>query len=114
MRAIAISNGYMSGKVYIVWEIPHDKITGFEVKRNDAVIASSSTEDKNIFVSPTMFDHDHQTNLFKKDSHFKLMYVDENVHRYQEYKYSVVAKRLDSENNLIEEVISNPIFITVQ
>ena len=35
MKAIGISNPYTSGKVYIIWDIPHDKINGFEVYRDN-------------------------------------------------------------------------------
>lgn len=113
MQAIAISNGYMSGKVYVIWEIPHDKITGYEVYRDGVCIASSLIDDGDEFVPPTMFDHDHQTNLFKKDSHFKLMFVDENVNRYQEYKYQVIATRLN-DGVPVEDIESNPVFVTAQ
>ena len=34
MQVRAISNGYTTGKVYVIWEIPHDKITGYEIYRN--------------------------------------------------------------------------------
>lgn len=117
MNAIAISNGYMTGKVFIVWEIPHDDITGYEVYRNNKMIASSlaeKEEEKVAFVPPTIFDHDHHTNLFKKDSTFKLMYTDENVNRYQFYEYKVVALRTDEAGTVLERIESNPIFITAQ
>ena len=113
MEAIAISNGYMAGKVYVVWEVPHDNITGYEIYRDDICIASSLIEEGDKFVAPTIFDHDHQTNLFKKDSHFKLMFVDEKVSRYQEYKYQIVASRL-SDGTLVESIKSNPIYVTAQ
>ena len=115
MQAIAISNGYTTGKVYIIWEIPHDNITGFEIYRDNKLIATSFSEESlRVFIPPTMFDHDHQTNLFKKDSHFKLMYIDENVWKYQQYEYKVVAKRFDGDGNLMEEIESDPIFVTTQ
>ena len=114
MQAIAVSNGYTSGKVYVIWEIPHNDITGYEIICNGVVIASSFTEEPSEFINPTMFDHDHQTNLFKKDSHFKLMYIDENVHRYQEYEYKVIARRINEDGNVMEEITSDSIFITAQ
>lgn len=70
MKAIGISNPYTSGKVYIIWDIPHDKINGFEVYRDNKLIATSfSEEGLHVFIPPTMFDHDHHTNLFKKILH---------------------------------------------
>lgn len=115
MKAIAISNGYTSGKVNIIWEIPHDKINGFEIYRDGNLIATSLSEKGlKVFVPPTMFDHDHQTNLFKKDSHFKLMYVDENVYRYQKYEYKVVALRINEEKEIVETIESNSAFVTAQ
>ena len=117
MNAIAISNGYITGKVYIVWEIPHDKITGYEVYRDNKLIASSLIEDeeeKVEFTNPTVFDNDHHTNLFRKDSTFKLMYVDENVNKYQTYEYVVVAKRLNESGDIVEEKRYNTITIQAQ
>lgn len=114
MQAIAISNGYTTGKVYIIWDIVYDEITGYEVYRNDVLIASSLIEDKAEFVNPTMFDHDHHTSLFRKDSTFKLMYVDENVNRYQEYTYKVIAKRINEDGMVMDEIISNTVTIEAQ
>lgn len=115
MQAIAISNGYTTGKVYIIWEIPHDKINGFEIYRDGNLIATSfSEEGLKVFIPPTMFDHDHQTNLFKKDSHFKLMYIDENVYKYQKYEYKVIAIRKNLDDDIVESIESNLISITVQ
>lgn len=113
MRVIGISTGYTPG-VYIIWEVPHENITGYEVYRNEQMIASSlleSEEERAEFVQPTVFDHDHQTNLFKKDSIFKLMYVDEDVHRHQFYEYKVVAKRI-VDGVVMEEITSNDVHIT--
>lgn len=110
MQAIAISNGYTTGKVYVIWEIPHDKINGFEIYRDGKLIASSLQEEGlPVFIPPTMFDHDHQTNLFRKDSAFKLMYVDEQVYKYQSYEYQVVAVRLDENGTVMERIESNTV-----
>ena len=110
MRAIVISNSY-TGKIYVVWDIPHDNISGYEVIRNGKVIASSFLEEPSEFTSPTMFDHDHHTNLFKKDSLRQLMFVDENVQPYQQYEYRVIAKRYDENKQLMEEIKSDMMFI---
>ena len=117
MEAHAISNGYMTGKVYIIWEIPHDDISGYEIDRNGVTIASSLTEDeegKAKFVSPTMFDHDHHTNLFKKDSTKQLMFVDENVYPYQHYEYQIIAKRINDIGEVMEQIESDFIYVQAQ
>lgn len=115
MQVIAISNGYIAGKAHIIWEIPHDNISGYEIYRDDILIASSLKEENpDVFVQPTMFDHDNHTNLFKKDSTHKLMYIDENVQQYQTYSYKVVAKRLDENNVAIEALVSNKATIQIQ
>lgn len=115
MQAIAISNGYTTGKVYVIWEIPHDKISGYEIYRDGQRIASSLDEDGDkLFEPPTMFDHDHQTNLFRKDSRNKLMYTDEKVQKYQNYKYEVIAFRKNENDVIVETISSDPMYITAQ
>lgn len=115
MKTIAISNGYVTGKVYVIWEIPHDKINGFEIYRDGNLIATSFSEKGlQVFIPHTMFDHDHHTNLFKKDSHFKLMYIDEEVYKYQEYKYEVIAIRKNTDGTIMESIKSDPIYVTAQ
>ena len=115
MQAIALSNGYTSGKIYVIWEIPHDKINGFEIYRDGKLIASSLDKDGlHTFISPTMFDHDHHTNLFRKDSIFKLMYIDEDVYKYQKYEYQVIAIRLNENDEIVEKIKSNTIIIEGQ
>jgi hypothetical protein len=115
MQVRAISNGYTAGKVYVIWEIPHDKITGYEIYRDGKVIASSLEEGElKLFTQPTMFDHDHNTNLFKKESRNQLMYIDENVHQYQKYTYEVSAFRQDEHGDVVETIHSNPVYVTAQ
>lgn len=114
MQAVAISNGYLSGKVYIVWEVPHEGINGYDIYRNGTLLATSLGEEGEKFVSPTMFDTDHQTNLFKKDSTFKLMYVDENVSKYQKYEYKVIATRTGENGAVMEVIESNTMTIVAE
>ena len=104
IRFNLVSTGYPPNCVYIIWDIPHDGITDYEIYRDNKLIAS--TELGSEFVSPTIFDRDHQTNLFKKDSTHQLMYVDEDVHTYQHYTYRIIAKRI-VDNQLIEEIPSS-------
>lgn len=114
MEAHAISNGYTSGKVYIIWEIPHDDISGYEIDRDGVTIASSFTEEPAEFVSPTLFDTDHHTNLFRKGSTKQLMFVDENVHPYQKYEYQVIAKRVNESGEIMEQLESDFMYIEAQ
>lgn len=115
MQLITISNGYTTGKAYIIWEIPHNKINGYEIYRDGKLIASSLKEENpDVFTQPTMFDHDKHTNLFRKDSTHKLMYIDESVHQYQAYSYKVVAKRLNENNVAIEAIESNTTTVQIQ
>lgn len=110
MRAMVIPSSY-TGKIYVVWNIPHDDISGYEVIRNGKVIASSFFEEPSEFIHPTMFDNDHHTNLFKKDSFRQLMFVDENIQAYQNYEYRVIAKRYNEDGKLMEEIRSDMIFV---
>lgn len=115
MQAMAVSNGYMTGKVCVIWEIPHDKINGFEIYRDGNLIASSLQEEGlHTFIPPTMFDHDHHTNLFKKDSNYKLMYIDESVYKYQNYEYKVIAVRLDENGTEVERIESDLMSVQAQ
>ena len=114
MQAMASSNGYTSGKVYIVWNIPHNNISGYEIERDGKIIASSFTEEPSVFISPTLFDHDHHTNLFKKGSTHQLMFIDENVQPYQKYEYKVIAKKLNDTGDIMEQRESKTIYVTAQ
>lgn len=108
MEMHLISSGYIPNCVHIIWKIPCDGITDYEVYRDGKLIASTALGSE--FVSPTLFDHDHHTNLFKKDSTHMLMYVDEDVHKYQHYTYKVVAKRI-VDNTTFAEYPSNDGYI---
>ena len=112
MEMHTISTVTMHDKVYIIWQIPNHQVTGYEIYRNDVLIASSVDNNEKIFVSPTLFDNDHHTNLFRKDSANKLMYVDEDVQRYQCYSYKVVAKIVKPDRVINME--SNTAYIQVQ
>ena len=99
-----VSTGYPPKQVYIIWTVPHNSITDYEVYRNGVLIASTAMGSK--FESPTIFDSDHHTNLFRKMSIHKLMFIDEDVQAYQHYTYKVVAKRV-IEGFTFEEIPSN-------
>ena len=122
MQVKAVSNGYTTGKVYIIWEIPHDKINGYEIYRDGKMIASSLEAEEaeevedglDIFTQPTVFDHDHHTNLFKKESTHQLMYIDESVCKYQNYTYEVVAFRKNDDGVVVETIHSKPVYVEAQ
>jgi hypothetical protein len=56
----------------------------YELYRNGVLIGEQDS-----FERPTVFDHDHHTNLFKKDSGHQLMYTDEDVKTFTVYQYQV-------------------------
>ena len=116
MQVRVISNGYTTGKVYVIWEVPHDKINGYEIYRDGKMIVSSleAEEGMKIFIQPTVFDHDHHTNLFKKGSANQLMYIDENVCKYQKYTYEIVAFRKDEDGVVVETIHSKPAYVEAQ
>lgn len=127
MNLMALANGYMTGKVYLLWSIPYDKINYFEILRNDIPIAHMRLSEKDgvpyihtdlgnadPFIHPCLFDHDHHTNLFWKDSTHQLMYVDEDVHKFQEYKYEIIAKRINEKEEVMDEIHSNIAWVQTQ
>lgn len=127
MDAKVLANGYMTGKVFIIWDIPHDKINRYEVWRDDVMIAEINLDEETVippihedlekaepFVHPCLFDHDHHTNLFWKESNHQLMYVDETVVRYQEYKYHVIACRINEKGERMEEIQTRPLYTQAQ
>lgn len=118
MEAIGISSGYPPKTVYLVWEKPYEVNNGqimyYSIYRDgQLIIFSPDEEGKEVFQSPTMFDHDHHTNLFKKDSTHKLMFVDNEVNTYQEYEYYVEMRRTDADGKVLDVIKSNPVYITV-
>lgn len=96
-------------KVFVIWDkVPYFNV--YEVYRDNKLIATSEGGD-NPFKSPTEFDHDHHTHLFKKTSTHKLMFVDEDFQRFQEYGYHVVAKRVSESGTVMEKKESVAVFI---
>ena len=105
MQIKAFSVGYLGGKIFVVWGMPHEAVTDFILYRNGIEIAST----KNLkegeefpFQHPELFDRDHHTNLFRKDSPYKLLYIDENVHKFQTYEYKVVCEKRDQAGKVLE------------
>lgn len=130
MKVKAFSSGYMNGKVYVIWDIPYDEVNYFELWRNDIMLKQTEVGSKGIpvsatsihtdleksnpFIHPCLFDHDHHTHLFWKDSNHQLMYVDEEVQKFQEYKYYIIGKRIDENGKILDEMKSNMVYVEVQ
>lgn len=111
MSGIAINAMYSCymDKVFVIWDkVPYFNV--YEVYRNKELIATSEGGE-NPFKTPTEFDHDHHTNLFRKSSTNKLMFVDENFQRFQEYGYHVVAKRVSEDGTEMDKKESVAVFI---
>ena len=98
-------------KIYITWNKLND-ITSYKVYKDSVLIAETPkeiTEDTpDPFVEPTMFDRNHNTNLFKDNPQNSLMYVDETVVKHKTYSYMIVAER---SNGSIEQ--SRTVFINI-
>lgn len=104
----AYGNAYMGYKLdgncaYIVWRIPHENYNSFELFRDGERIAYSSNREETheFFEHPHPFDHDHCTNLFRKDSPYKLWFKDEGVQRFQTYTYHVVARDIAEDGRIM-------------
>ena len=96
MDARAIWIAYIKA-VQVIFPIPHEKVTLYEILRDGKVIASIDAKDG---VHPSIFDHDKHTNLFWKTSKHELFYQDEDVEAHSRHKYQVKAYRYpeDTEN----------------
>ena len=83
--------------VQVIFPIPHEKVTLYEILRDGEVIASIDAKDG---IHPSIFDHDKHTNLFWKSSKHELFYQDEDVEPHSRHKYQVKAYRYpeDTEN----------------
>ena len=107
----AIASSYTKS-IYVIFG-ENDYIDKYEIYRNDTLIGTYLKEELHFnhqgedgeLVRPCMFDRDHHTNLFFKDSNHQWMYEDKNVKMYQEYKYYVKYYHGDySENTEIDYV----------
>lgn len=110
----AFSVGYLGGKIFVVFGSHFDSFTDFTLYRDDVEIASTKRlkeGEASPFQRPEIFDRDHHTNLFFKDSPYKLLYIDEDVHKFQWYRYKIlcetlkgntVVKSFESEETLVQ------------
>ena len=114
MKIYGISTGYPAGVVHVIWDIPHDKINSYQLYRDGVLIADSTNpEQAKLFQTPTLFDHDHGTNLFKKNTKHQLIYSDtNNVQHYQKYEYHVIAKAINKDGIVTDDITSDILFIT--
>lgn len=108
MKVSAFYNQYITDGVFIVFEIPHDKINHYSIYRDNVCIASS---DNTEFTNPTLFDRDHGTNLFKTDMFKKLMFLDKTVSKFTNYSYHVVCKYIDENGTVLDNIRSNDVLI---
>lgn len=111
IEAHVVNSAYMNN-VYVVWEIPWHAVK-YILYRNDEIIAETpeeiTEETPNPFERPTIFDHDHHTELFKPGSRNLLCYVDNDIRRYVTYKYQLKVI-YDNE----QEEFSDELMITTQ
>lgn len=101
MFKVHASASSYTNTIYIVFD-SKEYIDRYELYRDGVKIADSG------FVRPFMFDHDHHTNLFRKESNHKLMYEDIDVAKFREYSYYV--KYYSRENSWN----SNTVYVTLQ
>lgn len=100
--------------IYVIFD-ENDYIDKYEIYRNDNLIGTYTKDDLHFnhqgesgeIVRPCMFDRDHHTNLFFKDSNHQWMYEDKNIQMYQEYKYYV---KYYHENH---EETTNVVYVTL-
>ena len=115
MRVRVSSSGYVTETNYIVFDIPYEHANQFTIYRDGAKLVSNEpTKGLAPFEHPTMFDMDHQTNLFRKDTMHKLMYIDKDVQKYQRYSYYVIAEHVDENGNVVSSVQSNTYSVQTQ
>ena len=90
----AFASAY-AGNIYVVWN-QEDFFDKYELYRNGVLVGETTEEDFGPFERPMVFDRDHHTNLFRKDSVHQLMFVDDTVKPYTNYTYQVKGYHGDS------------------
>ncbi len=93
MRAVVVS---YTQAIYIIFD-ENDYIDKYELYRNDILIGTYTKDDLYFnhqgedgeLIRPCMFDRDHHTNLFFKNSNHEWMYKDTDLNSFQEYKYCI-------------------------
>lgn len=102
-----------TNKIYVIFD-KLEHINRYELYKNGVKIAEYDSANVSDFVQPTLFDHDHHTNLFKKDSVHKLMFTDTAVQKFQTYDYQVVAERINESGESMERIESCLISVKTQ
>lgn len=73
----AVASDYTK-TIYIIFN-ENEYVDKYELYRNGQLIAETAKDSFGDFKRPTMFDNDHHTNLFVKNSNHELMYEDAGV-----------------------------------
>lgn len=112
-------------QVFVVWDIPDDACNHYELWRDNEKIAEMDYLAKDIpgnhsepteeipFVNPCMFDRDHHTHLFFKDSSHQLMYVDTDIQNFTEHSYYVIANVIDEDDTILASFSTNKSYVTI-
>ena len=98
MRAVPCS---YTSEIYVIFD-KLERVNKYELYKNGVKIAEFDKTNMSDLVQPTLFDHDHHTNLFKKDSTHQLMFVDTAIQKFQTYDYQVVAERINESGETME------------
>lgn len=91
LRAIWIA--YIQ-QTQLIWPEPFDDATKYEVYK-DGELFMDITED--MFLHPTMFDHDHHTNLFWKTSNHENLVLDYTNQKFTKHYYYVKAFKYEDD-----------------
>lgn len=107
-----------TGEMFIVWEHWDCKPEkhGFILYRNGEKIAEHKPDDEKWgpFQRPRQFDHDHRTNLFRRDSAHQLVYCDTTIQRYQKYEYRIEKIRYNDNKQIVGTLLSRPVEIKAE
>lgn len=107
IQVIATPSSYTSS-IYVIFN-DNEYVEKYELYRDGVKIAESVNEEgKSDFVRPTTFDHDHSTNLFRKETNHQFMYEDTKVNKFREYAYQVKYYHAET------EYTSNVVYATLQ
>ena len=101
LKAVAVS---YTRTIYVIFD-ENDYIDKYELYRNDVLINTyvkndlhfNHQEEDGELTRPCVFDRDHHTNLFFKNSNHEWMYKDTDLDLFQEYKYCIKCYHNDTE-----------------
>lgn len=101
LKAVAVS---YTRTIYVIFD-ENDYIDKYELYRNDVLINTYAKDDLHFnhqeedgeLIRPCVFDRDHHTNLFFKNSNHEWMYKDTDLDSFQEYKYCIKCYHNDAE-----------------